>query len=73
VRATSLHNPNLAVVCDAEQVIFARLDASQDHLIEYDAGAIENPTINKHIVDVLEGTPPAFRNRHRKYKIVGSL
>jgi hypothetical protein len=67
------HNPNLAVVCDAEQVIFAQLDPSEDHIITYTAGAIENPTINKHIVDVLEGTPPAFRNRHRKYTSVGSL
>ncbi len=67
------HNPNLAVVCDAEQVIFAKLEPSQAHLIQYDPGSIENPIINKHIVDVLEGTPPAFRNRQRKYTIVGSL
>jgi ABC-type lipoprotein export system ATPase subunit len=60
------HNPNLAVVCDAEQVIYAQRDVAVNS-VTYEAGSIENPTINKHIIDVLEGTRPAFKNRDSKY------
>jgi len=67
------HNPNLAVVCDAEQVIYAKMVKGSNHAVSYECGAIENPTINKHIVNVLEGTPPAFRNRQRKYRSGGAI
>ena len=60
------HNPNIAVACDAEQIIYCekKADASQ---IRYEAGAIENPIIRNHVVDVLEGTMPAFDLRRLKY------
>jgi ABC-type lipoprotein export system ATPase subunit len=61
------HNPNLAVVCDAEQIVCAELDKTANCKMSYVFGAIENPTINKAIVDVLEGTMPAFTNRDSKY------
>ncbi|MGO8653094.1 TrlF family AAA-like ATPase [Rhizobium ruizarguesonis] len=61
------HNPNLAVVCDAEQIIFAELDRKTNPRISYVSGAIENPVINNHVVTVLEGTKPAFNNRSQKY------
>jgi ABC-type lipoprotein export system ATPase subunit len=61
------HNPNLAVVCDAEQVICANLDKKSNYKMNYISGAIENPIINKAIVDILEGTMPAFNNRESKY------
>lgn len=61
------HNPNLAVVCDAEQVIYSSFDRKNSSKISYLAGAIENPTINSHVVNVLEGTKPAFDNRRVKY------
>lgn len=61
------HNPNLAVVCDAEQIVWATFDRKDDFKISYTAGAIENPDINKHVVNVLEGTKPAFNNRGLKY------
>ena len=61
------HNPNLAVVCDAEQVIRADLDKKANSRMNYLSGAIENPEINKAIVDILEGTMPAFTNRDSKY------
>jgi len=61
------HNPNLAVVCDAEQIIHANLDKKGNYRMHYDSGSIENPTINKAIVDILEGTMPAFQNRDSKY------
>jgi ABC-type lipoprotein export system ATPase subunit len=61
------HNPNLAVVCDADQVICSSLDKNDENRLSYNAGAIENPAINRAIVDILEGTRPAFVNREAKY------
>jgi len=65
------HNPNLAVVCDAEQIISAKLDPEDRNRITYTSGSIENPEINAEIVRVLEGTMPAFDNRRGKYLPVG--
>lgn len=61
------HNPNLAVVCDAEQIIHASFDRAADSTITYVSGAIENSDLNGIVVTVLEGTKPAFENRSRKY------
>lgn len=61
------HNPNLAVVCNAEQVIFCRIDKQTDFGVVYESGGLESPVINKHVVDVLEGTWPAFDDRGGKY------
>jgi ABC-type lipoprotein export system ATPase subunit len=61
------HNPNLAVVCDAEQVICADLDKKNNFRMNYVTGSIENPVLNQAIVDILEGTMPAFNNRDSKY------
>lgn len=61
------HNPNLAVVCDAEQIIWSHFDRKNRSRIAYTAGSIENPHINKLVVNVLEGTKPAFNNRRLKY------
>ncbi len=61
------HNPNLAVVCDADQVIYAHLNKSEGNRVTYLSGSIENPIINQKIIDVLEGTRPAFDNRESKY------
>jgi len=61
------HNPNLAVVCDAEQIIWASLDKDARNKVTYTTGAIENPVINSKVVDILEGTMPAFDNRNVKY------
>lgn len=61
------HNPNLAVVCDADQIIRMNIDKQNKNTVSFASGAIENPIINKQIVDVLEGTYPAFHNRDCKY------
>lgn len=61
------HNPNLAVVCDAEQIVMCRLDRKEGTKITYETGAIENPALNACVVKVLEGTKPAFDNRGQKY------
>lgn len=61
------HSPNIAVVCDAEQIIHAHIDRSASNTVLYTMGAIESPKINRYLVDVLEGTRPAFDNRDAKY------
>ncbi|NCA28738.1 MAG: ABC transporter [Proteobacteria bacterium] len=60
------HNPNLAIVCDAEQIIHSSFDR-KTMKASYTSGSIENPIFNGHAVNVLEGTKPAFDNRKNKY------
>lgn len=67
------HNPNLAVVCDAEQVICAEIKKDQGHEVRYVSGSIEDPLINQKIVDILEGTRPAFNKRDAKYIADGHI
>jgi predicted ATPase len=61
------HNPNLAVVCDAEQVIHSSFDRKAGCTIAYKSGAIESRASNLHVVNILEGTKRAFENRRGKY------
>ena len=61
------HNPNLAVVCDAEQIISAEFDRDAKKTIRYVSGSIESEVINKRVVNILEGTQRAFDNRGGKY------
>ena len=61
------HNPNLAVACDAEQIICAQMDQVSGNKVTYTAGAIEDENINQMLLDILEGTRPAFNNRDEKY------
>ncbi len=61
------HNPNLAVVADAEEVICVNIDKTDNNRFSLSVGAIETPTINTCIVDILEGTRPAFDKRRLKY------
>jgi ABC-type lipoprotein export system ATPase subunit len=60
------HNPNLAVVCDAEQIICAACDKVNKRF-SYVSGAIESPDIKARVIEILEGTEPAFVNRQKKY------
>lgn len=61
------HNANLAVACDAEQVIVCTMERDGSSRITYDAGSIEEVHLNQSVVNILEGTKPAFENRRRKY------
>jgi len=61
------HNPNLAVVCNAEQIIKASIDKNDKNKVTYFAGSIEDFDINQNVINVLEGTWPAFTNRSSKY------
>jgi ABC-type lipoprotein export system ATPase subunit len=61
------HNPNLAVVSDAEQVIYVHINKDNYNLFTFKSGSIENKEINDCIVKVLEGAMPAFNKRKQKY------
>lgn len=63
------HNPNLAVVCDADQIIHSQIDKQNNrNKVTYTLGSIENPTTNLLSITVLEGTRPAFVHRDQKYQ-----
>lgn len=63
------HNPNLAVVADAEQIIHVSIDKKNGkHDFDFFSGSIEDPRINQAVVDILEGTLPAFDNHRLKYR-----
>jgi ABC-type lipoprotein export system ATPase subunit len=61
------HNPNLAVVSDAEQIIYVNLEKDHENEFKFVSGSIEDREINKCIVKVLEGAMPAFNKRSQKY------
>ncbi len=63
------HNPNLAVVADSEQVIKVNIDKENGNRFTFDSGGIECSDIKDQIVEVLEGTIPAFTLRKDKYQI----
>jgi hypothetical protein len=62
------HNPNLAIVADSEQVIYTHFDKSKNNTFSAHPGSIEDEETNRRIVDVLEGTMPAFDKRRLRYK-----
>ncbi len=62
------HNPNLAVVADAEQIIHVSINKKNKNDFDYYSGSIENLEINNRVVEILEGTMPAFNNRRLKYR-----
>jgi ABC-type lipoprotein export system ATPase subunit len=61
------HNPNIAVVCDAEQIVHCRIDQDGSHRVHYRSGAPENPEFNALSLDVLEGTELALGARVVSY------
>jgi len=63
------HNPNLAVVCDADQIVYAHMDKADGNAVTYTSGALENPIMSKQVTDVLEGTRWAFGVRGAKYEV----
>jgi predicted ATPase len=43
------HNPNLAVVCDADQIIHSQIDKQNNrNKVTYTSGSMENPITNRH-------------------------
>lgn len=58
------HNANLVVNADAEQIVVAR---NNNEKLSYLSGSLENPEVNKHICEILEGGREAFKKREKKY------
>ncbi len=63
------HNPNLAIVCDSEQIIHANINKDANNLVRYTCGSIENFGMREYAINILEGTKPAFETRKNKYEI----
>ena len=63
------HNPNLAVVCDADQIVHASMNKEDGFAVTYTSGALENPKMSQVVTDVLEGTRWAFSVRSKKYHV----
>lgn len=61
------HNPNLAIVGDADQLIAATY---ADGSFRYSSGSLAQHGIGTQTIDVLEGTREAFDNRELKYDYV---
>lgn len=60
------HNPNIAIACDADEIIYCDINKSKNE-IRYSSGSIEMTSIKDKVVDILEGTQPAFDLRKLKY------
>jgi hypothetical protein len=61
------HNPNIAVVCDAEQIIHCEMAQDSTFEVRYSSGALENPKFNGISLDLLEGTGAALDARVDTY------
>ena len=61
------HNPNLAVVSDADQILHLKIDRQNENEVKIKSGSLENPEINKIVTDILEGTLKAFKIRDERY------
>ena len=64
------HNPNLAVACNAEQIVHVSMTKENENLISFVSGSLENPDINSAVINILEGTYPALNTRTSTYKII---
>ena len=64
------HNPNLAVACNAEQIIHVKIDKKNGNMVSRVSGSLESKAINDAVIDVLEGTFPALKTRTQTYKII---
>ena len=66
---TVTHNANLAIVCDAEQILHASMDQANKNDVRYESGSIEFDPIKGKSIDILEGTKRSFDNRKTKWEI----
>ncbi len=60
------HNPNIPVLGDCEQIVSCKYHSNS---IETDLGSIDDETIRKKIVDIMEGGEEAFNNRKIIYEL----
>jgi predicted ATPase len=64
------HNPNLAVACNAEQIVHITINKQNQNTVHFESGSLENKILNNAVVDILEGTFPALNTRTITYKII---
>lgn len=64
------HNPNLAVACNAEQIVHVSMDKEDGNKVSFESGSLENPIINNAVIKILEGTYPALTTRTNTYGII---
>jgi len=58
---------------NADQVIHCHIDKTAGkNKVTYESGSLENSSLNKLSIDVLEGTRPAFTQRDSKYQDKGA-
>jgi ABC-type cobalamin/Fe3+-siderophores transport system ATPase subunit len=60
------HNANFPVLGDAEQIHSCRY---ADEKVWLESGSIDNPKLQKEIVDIMEGGEEAFNRRREIYQI----
>jgi len=60
------HNPNIPVLGDCEQIVSCSYDSN---IIETNLGSIDEETIRKDIVNIMEGGKEAFNNRKLIYEL----
>lgn len=63
------HNANLVVCGDSENVILSEKSGRSNPDFSYSWGAIEDKTVNKEIVEILEGGKEALRKRMKKLNV----
>lgn len=63
------HNANLVVCGDSESVILSEKSGRNNPDFSYSCGAVEDETINKEIVEILEGGKEALRKRMKKLNV----
>lgn len=61
------NNGNVVINSDAEQVVIAARDDAGT--INYESGSLENPSVRRRLLNVLEGGHTAFERRKNKYRI----
>jgi hypothetical protein len=60
------HNANFPVLGDAEQIHACSLS---DERVSLDTGSSDHPTLQKRIVDIMEGGQEAFDRRNEIYRL----
>lgn len=63
------HNANLVVCGDSENIIVSSKTGGKNPDFKYVSGAIEEDSVNKEIVEILEGGKQAFERRRNKLGI----
>jgi len=64
------HNANLAIVCDADQIIHCEMDKVNKNALIYSSGGIEYDAIKGQSINILEGTKESFDSRRNVWALL---